>query len=619
MGHAVNRPLRGLLFASILLLSVFTLVRAQETNQIGQIFISDSNTESFPTIQLRLYGKDGQGNPIDFATEPLFISHDGFPVDEIVFDGRVPVGTLTVFLVDAAGGTSDQIPAIVAAIQQYASPGNMEEQRDYVAIYQIRTDGPQQLLAPTQFHNAVANLFNTTPLAAEEGATSLYTSVIDMIGRMDELKPLPDMAASIVLISDGTDPGTTEAQPADVTQRAADAGIPIHTLHLENPALSFGVDLGRTYLQDLATGSRGVAAELSNAEGLAAVWARIAQYRDHSWIHYVVPDPAGGPVTVEVRLADNRDIVATTEVNISTAAPNVVINLPRESRSLILPDLDDPVDLQLSTAVSWLDGEEREVTAANLRVNGVDTVQIPPSSLDSFRAVIPNFTFGDNRLEVVVTDSQGITSTSAPVIIAVSQGERLEVPEALQPSGPRFSWSWLLWLLVLGALAGLAYWFWRNRMNQDGAAGAGRSRRRRRGQRPPVDYPVESEAGAMPKTGDDLDFLFSGPAAQESPFVMAHLEVMDAQTLMPRELTLGETEVRIGRSPAQAQIAFRDDITVSRYHAVLRLEGNRYRVYDAGSTSGTYVNDRQVPDYGLQLADGDELQLGAVRLRYRQL
>ena len=105
----------------------------------------------------------------------------------------------------------------------------------------------------------------------------------------------------------------------------------------------------------------------------------------------------------------------------------------------------------------------------------------------------------------------------------------------------------------------------------------------------------------------------------ESPFVMAHLEVMAATTLMPEELTLGDTEVRIGRSPAQAQIAFRDDITVSRYHAVLRLEGSRYRIYDAGSTSGTYVNERQVPEYGLQLGDGDEIQLGAVRLRYRQL
>ena len=117
----------------------------------------------------------------------------------------------------------------------------------------------------------------------------------------------------------------------------------------------------------------------------------------------------------------------------------------------------------------------------------------------------------------------------------------------------------------------------------------------------------------------DAGFDFPRPEGYEAPFVMAHLEVIDAQTLMPEELNLGDTEVRIGRSPQQSHIAFRDDITVSRYHAVLRLEGNRYRIYDAGSTSGTYVNGRQVPEYGLQLVDGDEIQLGAVRMRYRQL
>jgi pSer/pThr/pTyr-binding forkhead associated (FHA) protein len=100
---------------------------------------------------------------------------------------------------------------------------------------------------------------------------------------------------------------------------------------------------------------------------------------------------------------------------------------------------------------------------------------------------------------------------------------------------------------------------------------------------------------------------------------MAHLEVINSQTLMPDELTLGDAEVRIGRSPAQSQIAFRDDLTVSRYHAVLRLEGNRYRIYDAGSKSGTRVNDLPVPDYGVELSDGDEIHLGAVQLRYRQL
>lgn len=622
MGHAVVRgvrTMRGLMLAFTLLLGAFTLARAQGTNQIGQIFITDSNTERYPTVQLRLYGKDGHGNPIDFATEPLFISHNGYPVDEIGFDGRVPVGTLTVFLIDVAGGANDQIPGIVEAIKQYASPNNMMEQLDYVAVYQIRANGPQQLLAPTPFYNGIINLFTATQLEAEEGSTSLYDGVIDVIGRMEELRPQPNMAASIVLISDGTDPGTAQAQPDDVIHRAVDAGIPIHTLHLENHALGAGVELGRTYLQDLATGSRGVAAELASAEGLAAVWSRIGQFRDHSWIHYIVPEPSGGLVKVEVRLADDRDVVATTEVNISTIMPSVVIDLPPESRNLTLPNLDKPVELQLSAAVSWLDGQKREVTTANLRVNGQDIAGIPPAKLGSFQVAVPNLAFGDNRLEVVVTDNQGITSTSAPLIITITQGKQREVPEALQPSGPRFGWGWLLWLVALAALAGGGYWYWRNHMGAAGPAAEDPSRRKRRRRRSPTDGAVDSKPGAGRQTEDNLDFLLFGGDDQGAPFVMAHLEVLGAQTLMPQELNLGDTEVRIGRSPAQAQIAFRDDITVSRLHAVLRLEGNRYRIYDAGSTSGTYVNDRPVPEYGLQLADGDELQMGAVRLRYRQL
>lgn len=245
MGPALNRTLRGLVAAFVLSLSMVSAGLAQETGQIGRITITNSNTESVPSVQLRVYGLDGQGLPIDFASEPLFLTHDGFPVDEIVFEGKEPVGTLTVFLIDTAAGTTDQIPAVENAIRQFASPGNMQEQVDHIAVYQITASGPQQLLAPTPFYNGVSNLFNTTEIIAAEGSTSLYESVINLIGEMGELKPNPAMAASIVLISDGTDPGTSQAQPEDVPRRAADAGIPIHTLHLENPTLGAGLELGR--------------------------------------------------------------------------------------------------------------------------------------------------------------------------------------------------------------------------------------------------------------------------------------------------------------------------------------------------------------------------------------
>jgi len=615
--YAPRRTFYGLL-ALLLLLGVAAASHAQGTTAIGRLAITGSNTDSFPSVQLQTYGMDATGAAIDFTAEPLFISHNGFPVDEVVFDGRVPVGTLTVFLVDAAGGITEPMPAIEAVIRQYATAGNMQEQIDYVAIYQNLAGGPEELLPPTQFYNGVNNLFITSPLVAEEGATSLYDAVLSMIENTPDLRPNPLMAASIVLISDGTDPGTSATQPGDVPARAAAAGIPVHTIVIDNTGLAIGQEAGRAYMADIATGSRGVATELSNAAGIASIWTRIAGFREHALVRYTAPETVSGTVPVELSLLNNRDTRATADVTISAAAPSVVIDLPRESRSLTVPNLDAPIELQLSAAVTWLDGQTRDVTAARLFVNNTPVADIPVDSLSAFTVSIGNLAFGDNRLEVEATDSQGLTSKSAPVILSVAQGEEMLVPEALQPEGLGFSPLWILLPLLLLVLAGLGYLLWQRSQQRPRRvsaavapeAPAGGSRRR---------PPVTGQGPAATVVHEPDSGPFMGTGAGESPFVMAHLEVIDAQTIMPEELTLGDLEVRVGRSPAQSQIAFRDDITVSRFHAVLRLEGNRYRIYDAGSTSGTYVNGRQVPEYGLQLADGDEVQLGAVRLRYRQL
>jgi pSer/pThr/pTyr-binding forkhead associated (FHA) protein len=87
---------------------------------------------------------------------------------------------------------------------------------------------------------------------------------------------------------------------------------------------------------------------------------------------------------------------------------------------------------------------------------------------------------------------------------------------------------------------------------------------------------------------------------------------------MPQQLDLIGPVIRLGRTPAQSDIAFREDLTVSRQHANLMLEGNHYRIFDENSTSGTWVNGRQVPEYGVELADGDEIHLGAVHLIFHQ-
>ena len=55
-----------------------------------------------------------------------------------------------------------------------------------------------------------------------------------------------------------------------------------------------------------------------------------------------------------------------------------------------------------------------------------------------------------------------------------------------------------------------------------------------------------------------------------------------------------------------------DDITVSRRHAEFRRENGEFRIIDAGSLNGTYIN-REPVDSAV-LARHDEIQIGKFRL-----
>ena len=68
---------------------------------------------------------------------------------------------------------------------------------------------------------------------------------------------------------------------------------------------------------------------------------------------------------------------------------------------------------------------------------------------------------------------------------------------------------------------------------------------------------------------------------------------------------------RLGRS-TDNEISL-DDITVSRHHADVEADAGGFRVRDAGSLNGTYVNLERIDD-DTALANGDEIQVGKFRL-----
>ena len=72
----------------------------------------------------------------------------------------------------------------------------------------------------------------------------------------------------------------------------------------------------------------------------------------------------------------------------------------------------------------------------------------------------------------------------------------------------------------------------------------------------------------------------------------------------------------IGRSKT-SDISLPDDKKVSRNHARLERDGDRWIIVDLSSTNGTFVNGEQVDQK--KLASGDEVRIGGTTLIFRSI
>lgn len=75
---------------------------------------------------------------------------------------------------------------------------------------------------------------------------------------------------------------------------------------------------------------------------------------------------------------------------------------------------------------------------------------------------------------------------------------------------------------------------------------------------------------------------------------------------------LSDEKVTVGRLPDNTlQI---EDASVSSHHAEIVLEGDKYHLFDLGSTNGTFVNGEAITD--VVLSHGDEVKFGRIETIY---
>ena len=406
----IHRSLRARIVISLSCLLVglfFGYLPATAQQTASRIFITGNDASGAPTIELFVYAVDSQGNPLSLAEGALAVRHNDKEISDVQLADTREFGTFTIFVIDTPAGVASYIPTIQESIEQFASSPTMKEQVDYVAIFAVDELAARQILEPQEFHNSVRNAF-ATPLTPSTGATALIDSLMGLLNNLEVLKPDPSLITHIVVISDGTDIISTQFEAADVPRLASEIGVPIHTIWLDNQNLTqSNKQTGNEYMTQIAAGSSGISNIMTTAADLAPLWENIAAFRTQNIIRYTLDDLTGGVQSVEISLANNPEIRSQTTIEVPTGAPSILIEIPSESLNLSRTNLDDHIDLSISTTISWLDGVDRQITVAQLLLNGIAVQDIDRTNLNQFDAEISNYVFGPNRLQVSVVDDQG--------------------------------------------------------------------------------------------------------------------------------------------------------------------------------------------------------------------
>ena len=121
------------------------------------------------------------------------------------------------------------------------------------------------------------------------------------------------------------------------------------------------------------------------------------------------------------------------------------------------------------------------------------------------------------------------------------------------------------------------------------------------------------QPGGQPAPGlGNLSYIL-GMVTNQQPALITNLLLGRSQIfLSPGQ---GPDVWTLGRDPSQAALSVRDR-RLSRSHAAIHFDQSHgFRIYDLGSTNGTYVNGVRIR-HGYALQDGDHVRLGSLNFRF---
>ena len=469
------------------------------------------------------------------------------------------------------------------------------------------------------------------------GVADPFPLINQALDYVSEVTPRPGMRRYLVFISNGLRWSGGATPLDDAAGRAAAVQVPIYTMFV-GPAGGENT-VGAQNLRRLSELTGAAHFIFESPQSFTPLFQRLANQGRQYRLSYRSGLSATGQhglsvsVTVPtgVELASGEVLfplrVETPVVQLGDVPPDVVRVSPGRGAD---PALAEPAALAVPIVVDFPDGHPRSLRAAQLIVDGqvVASGAQAEAAMEALTWPLAGYAeSGTHIVQARITDELGLTAESGALTVTV----RLEIqaaPAATGPAVPGATGARGL-PLVVGAVFGLlllgaAGWLWYARRARVGS--------------PPAAPPGETPAKPAPGTEPFRPARVQPPRLAvprvpmpalhlprrsdgNKPLGPAYLEVVESGGGgAPREaIELLADTVRLGRDAAVAEFVFHER-SVSRLHArINRAADGIFRVFDEGSTSGTWVNFTQVPaEDGWELRDGDLINLGRVQLRFRR-
>ncbi len=410
---------------------------------------------------------------------------------------------------------------------------------------------------------------------------------------------------------------------ADLGQRAQTLGVPVHVWMVAHARASTRLPQNYAALNDLAVQSGGQFTLFSGPESLPDPEPILQPLRYRYRVTYLSGLTTSGTHALSVRLNHEGMTVESEPVafDLTVLPPNPILLAPPaqitrtwESRADQPERYLAPSTYAFSFITEFPDQHPRPLRAARLYINDTlvtERLEPPFEVLDwPLEGVTAN---GRYRVRIEVEDSLGLRGQSQDWLVEVIVAEPPRTP--LEQTWQRLSSPEVIpfWAVLLSAATlGLFLWRWRAYRRLTQPLYARWTARQRDKTAPPTAPAATLSPFAAPPATASAWLVWLNP--DEVPFFF----LRDETAVPPSEkrfYPLPQTEVTLGSDRQRATIWIPHP-SVEGIHAHLTFGPEGYRLTDASTIAGTWLNGAPLSPKGAWLVHGDIIHIGSVALRF---